>query len=434
MKTSKLFYQPTTETTQNPMRKHISNIQIVLAMLLALVASLTARAQAPALNGYSAAVQALNPLGYWPLTETVAPPSTPPVAVNLGTLSTAGNGQYLGGVYPGQPGPLGNGSVTSPFFDRSTGEVVVPYSSGLTQGGTLGLTGSFTAECWILPQFTNSTAEYMLGYGNFGNTAANPVGPGGNSIYSGFRFYMTGARLEVQLYNTNGTTAAVSAETPSTASLLLQQATWYHVAFVFSNNATSGSVTNVYIYTNGVAALTNAVLSGNGQGYTFISDDGLGQTGTSIGTTLTVGCYPNQEGFFQGNISEVALYPSALSQTTLLSHYQNGTNTTVAAGSYATLVEASSPLVYLPLNENGAGYTLPVANNYGTLSTAGNGYYLPGTSPGGATGPVALGSPSVVNFPPSTQRTAYGLAETGRALTVGANVEMAPKNDLLLNI
>ena len=46
------------------MRKHISNIQIVLAMLLALVASLTARAQAPALNGYSAAVQALNPLGY----------------------------------------------------------------------------------------------------------------------------------------------------------------------------------------------------------------------------------------------------------------------------------------------------------------------------------------------------------------------------------
>ena len=110
------------------MRKHPSSIPIVLAMLSASIAGLTAHAQS--FTPYSNAVVALNPLGFWPLTETVAPPATPPVAVNLGSLASTGNGQYLGGVYPGQPGPLANGSVTSPGFDRSTGEVVVPYSRG----------------------------------------------------------------------------------------------------------------------------------------------------------------------------------------------------------------------------------------------------------------------------------------------------------------
>jgi len=418
------------------MRKHISSsIQIVLALFLALVASLTARAQTPpALNGYSAAVLNYNPLGYWPLTETVAPPSTPPVANNLvGVAQGTGNGQYIGGVYPGQTGPLANGSVTSPFFDRSTGEVVVPYSSALTQSGQMGVTGSFTAECWINQQFTNSTAEYVLGYGNFGNTAANPtVG------YSGFRFEIVSGRVEVQLYDTNGTTASVTLENAST--YLLQPATWYHVAFVFSNDFPGqGKTTNLFIFTNGVLATSVSVTTANTQGLTFVPDDGSGVPGTTIGTTFTVGCYPNQEGYFQGNIAQVALYPSALTSTVLASHYATGINPSAAAGSYATLVEAANPLVYLPLNESGTGYAYPVATNYATtgsgVGAAGNGYYLMGTSPGGATGPVALGSPQVVNFPPSTERTSWGLTpETGRALTVGAHVDIAPMNDLLLNV
>ncbi len=417
------------------MRKHPSSIPIVLAMLLASIAGLTAHAQS--FTPYSNAVVALNPLGFWPLTETVAPPATPPVANNQGSLGSTGNGQYLGGVYPGQPGALtlSGDNSTSAGFDRSTGEVVVPYSSGLTQGGTLGMTSGvgagFTAECWFNPLFTNGTAEYMLGYGDFGNTAANPLTASGASIYSGFLLEMTGARLEVKLYNTNGTTASETLETVSTAAFLLQQNTWYHVGVVFSNNPTG--TFNLFIYTNGVLATSANVASVNGLGYAFVSDDGLGQAGTSIGTTFTVGCEPNQEGFFQGNICQAALYPSALSSTVLLSHYNNGHNP-APLQTYSSLVLASSPLVYLPLNENGAGYTYPVANNYGSAGAAGNGYYLPGTNPGGSNGPAALGSPQVVTFPPSTQRTAYGLTETGRALTVGANVEIAPLNDLLLNI
>ena len=295
---------------------------------------------------------------------------------------------------------------------------------------TSGVGAGFTAECWFNPLFTNGTAEYMLGYGNFGNTAANPVGPGGNSINSGFLLEMTGARLEVKLYNTNGTTASETLETVSTAAFLLQQNTWYHVGVVFSNNPTG--TFNLFIFTNGVLATSANVASVNGQGFAFVSDDGLGQAGTSIGTTFTVGCEPNQEGFFQGNVCQAALYPTALSSTVLLSHYQNGTNNTPLQ-TYASLVSASAPLVYLPLNESGAGYTYPVANNYGTTSSTGNGYYLPGTNPGGDANAM-LGSPQVVNFPPSTQRTAYGLTETSRALTVGVNVEVAPLNDLLLNI
>ena len=55
------------------MRKHISSsLQIVLALFLALVAGLTARAQT--FTAYSNAVVALNPLGFWPLQETVRRP------------------------------------------------------------------------------------------------------------------------------------------------------------------------------------------------------------------------------------------------------------------------------------------------------------------------------------------------------------------------
>ncbi|HEX4349598.1 MAG TPA: hypothetical protein VH251_04400, partial [Verrucomicrobiae bacterium] len=44
---------------------------------------------------YSNAVMGLNPVGYWPLNETVAPPQ--PVnltANNLGSLGAEGNGYY----------------------------------------------------------------------------------------------------------------------------------------------------------------------------------------------------------------------------------------------------------------------------------------------------------------------------------------------------
>src|SRR5579863_5454815 len=44
---------------------------------------------------YSSAVMGLNPVGYWPLNESVTPPQPLNLtAQNLGTLGTAGNGYY----------------------------------------------------------------------------------------------------------------------------------------------------------------------------------------------------------------------------------------------------------------------------------------------------------------------------------------------------
>src|SRR5260221_409751 len=58
--------------------------------LLALAGGMTAKAQ----SAYSNAVMALNPVAYWPLTETTPPPPGNNVATNLGTLGEAGNGLY----------------------------------------------------------------------------------------------------------------------------------------------------------------------------------------------------------------------------------------------------------------------------------------------------------------------------------------------------
>ena len=80
----------------------------------------------------------------------------------------------------------------------------------------------------------------------------------------------------------------------------------------------------------------------------------------------------------------------------------------------------------------------PVANNYGVLGASGNGFYLPGTVPNGATGLAALGACTSVSFPANTESlgatpfTRDAVNQTtrspmvGQALNVGNYVAMSP--------
>src|SRR5438105_3319618 len=62
---------------------------LAAAASLTLLAGVSARAQS-----YSNAVVALNPAGYWPLTETTQPSGGLYIATNSGSLGAAGQGYY----------------------------------------------------------------------------------------------------------------------------------------------------------------------------------------------------------------------------------------------------------------------------------------------------------------------------------------------------
>src|SRR5206468_58195 len=114
----------------------------------------------------------------------------------------------------------------------------------------------------------------------------------------------------------------------------------------------------------------------------------------------------------------VAVYPSALSSTDVLNHFNNTNN------NYTTFVQANSPLIYLRLNEPD-GYnlqtatgTFPVATNYGNIGVNANGLYQPGIIPGIA-GPTNGGFGS-----------SYGVAINGMAgVDIGAGnlTNLAPQ-------
>ena len=283
---------------------------------------------------------ALNPLGFWPLQETAAPPAWgSSYAANLGTLNVYGtfpnngNGAYVGGVFPGQAGPLANGSSKSCYFDQTSGEVIVPYSPSLIVP-----TSSFTAECWVKVQFTNTATEYIMSYGNFGNSlTGTPAGVG----YSGFRLSavwsgLGAGRLTASLYDTNGgTTASISSSTTNSSVGYLQSNTWYHLAVVFTQNSSVANGTNIQIFVNGVAWASNNVTTFNAAGHAFEPDDGNGAA------ALGIGCLLNESGYFEGNIAEVALYPGALATADILAHYNAGKSAATpatGAGSYTNLV------------------------------------------------------------------------------------------------
>src|SRR5687768_3053527 len=60
-----------------------------------------------------------SPVGYWRLNETIQPPPAAPAA-NIGSLATAGNGQYLFGPKRGEPGALSGSQATSVRFFNPT--------------------------------------------------------------------------------------------------------------------------------------------------------------------------------------------------------------------------------------------------------------------------------------------------------------------------
>lgn len=104
-------------------------------------------------GAYATTVLADHPLGYWRLNE--APNQPPPVAVNLGTLGTNGNGGFIYGSNPGQPGPS---HAVFPGFPAGNSAVALNGTNGYVSLPGLGLnTNTITISAWVYSNGSQST-------------------------------------------------------------------------------------------------------------------------------------------------------------------------------------------------------------------------------------------------------------------------------------
>ncbi len=328
-----------------PGKVHEPNLMRKTTVACSLTAILTLAAVAPShgQSAFSNAVTALNPVAYWPLTESTAPPGSPPVEPNLGSAGAAYNATYNNNVTFGADGALAGSGDTAADFDGASASATPAYGSALAIGP------SFTVEAWLKSE-------------NIGATQCALADVDGASPRSGWLIYMdisNPGQYTARFYNQNGTTPSLAVNIGDPSSIAAGQ--WYHLALVVSNAVTA---TNVYGYLNGVLVAGPTALP------SFVPNDGVS------GATFSIGDRSDNSFYFDGDIDEVAYYPSALDANVVASHYNTG-STSPATG-YSALVLASNPSLYYRMDAAAS----PVAHNYGSLGAAANGYYQSGTAPG----------------------------------------------------
>lgn len=169
---------------------------------------------------------------------------------------------------------------------------------------------------------------------------------------------------------------------------------WTHVVVVYDPKNVVDAMVTMYI--DGKEAVTKAWTGGSDgtqPGYVANTNDHdpsvavFGEAGLAIGNcNNTAGTSLNP--YFGGG-DEFAFYPARLSAEKILAHYQNATNANRTV-SYASLVKADQPSVYLTLDEEAPGPDIAV--NYGEDHAAGHGTHTaevhhpaPGAIPAGGT-------------------------------------------------
>ena len=183
-------------------------------------------------------------------------------------------------------------------------------------------------------------------------------------------------------FNTNAFNNKAS-ELDSPHTLVVGQ--WVHLVVTFDG-------THEVMYENG-AQVASKTVAANAAGQTYVPDPTsplMIGSGSDVAVDYGVS--------FTGGLDEVAIYNSILPLSSIQNHYQTafGTNATFG-NNYTNAVLADNPTIYFRMDDapgvTNAGYpsgTFPVANNYGSTGSAGNGVYQPGTTPGVA-GPAYSG-------------------------------------------
>ena len=370
------------------------------AASLLLAAETTVRSQP-----YSNAVVALNPVAYWPLTETVAAPVGLYVATNSGTLGAVGNGYYetwyqtMGGttLVPTNviQHPVGVTKDSDTALQNSiVGQhVIIPRSTNGTANSALTITPPFSIELWAFP--TNGAASGGIkplvseGFIN----AHNGSLLGNQAVPQGFAIGSFNNIFYFSVFNGLGTKTERDSGT-YTAN------TWHHIVATFDG-------TTIILYDNGKIS-SGAVTARDALGRNFAPD---------LVSPLLIGSGGNQNNPFGGIIDEVAIYNTVLTAQQVTNHFFAQTTNTPASF-YATTVVGDHPTIYLRLDEPAFTSapdlsTCPVANNYGSLGSAANGRYQPGTTPG-------IAGPSYTGFGASSHAVALDGFNAGVDIGLGS--------------
>jgi len=348
-------------------------ISKALAASVAVAAFSFAPSSAVCADGYSSAVQADGPLGYYRFNDSL---TRTLINVNSGSLGNAGDASndlasVTFGVVHSIPGAIAGDLNRAEFFDFTT-RTEVPFNSTLNTPNT----EPFTVEAWLYPvsdQVNTGMAPLANRYTQ-GSTRQGWVmyqrAPDTNHCTT----CGPGVGWEVRMYNNQDTSGHLDV----TSGVAFTLGKWQHVVFVYDPVQVTNATLTIYI--DGVAANTNIWASTDlTPGY--YSNQSTNEVQPNGPPALALGGYNNANsgtaGFgnpWIGGVDEFAWYSNALSPAQILAHYQNGTNT-ARSTPYDTLVTSDHPVEYLRLNEVAPGPDTVV--NFGDVRAAGDGTNTP---------------------------------------------------------
>ena len=328
-----------------------TSIKRLLAWIAAPICVCSQVAQAD----YESEILSESPIGYYRFNDSVATDDLD-VAPNLGSLGVAAKGLYSTSIVHAVPGALAAASNTAGKVINNG--MTVPFQPGLNNQG------SFTVEAWLKPTLASTPGLTCA------VSSVNVTSP-----RKGWLIYQSSDKLgfNFRTYNMNGTATAVNIDSGNGTDIATVAGTWYHVVALWDDSAKVGK-----IYINGVLKKTSTVVP--------VTAPASREYEANIDNSFTLGSRSDNAFAWSGDIDEPAYYPTALTDTQILDHYNNAINPAPAT-SYDALVLADSPAGYWRLGEPVfVPRTPPVALNQGSLGAAADGGYYAG-SKNASTGP-----------------------------------------------
>lgn len=284
-----------------------------------------------------------------------------PTAVNSGTGGAAINGTYVNIPNRGVTGALVGDSDTATSLNGSTQEVQIPWSAELNPA-TAGLSDPFTVEAWVksdgAPAGSRIIVQSMRQPGRLGTVNDIP------NDRSGWFLRHIGNDLQFAVGTATGAPFYYYYTIPGAVSAT----NWQHVVVVYDGDETP------VIYIDKVP-----------QKYVLTRQDGLpfepGEA-ESIRVRQNTDCPAiiGNRAFggwgFNGVIDEVAIYASALSQSRIQAHFENGMNApTPRTQPYSAEVLADAPVGYYRMNEPASNSPVAGASFFAVAAPNNDGRY-----------------------------------------------------------
>jgi RHS repeat-associated protein len=247
-------------------------------------------------GAYSTTVTADSPTAYWRMNESAGTTLVDAQGVDSGT--------YQGGFTLAQSSLIQPASGTSASFNGSNGYATAPTLTALQGDNTR------SVELWF--QTTNNTGEPLFDSGNAG------------VAYQSFNLQLTGPNTvgnNPPPPNTPGIFMALGNEDFYLPGLYLADGKRHQVVVELSGNS-------LWIYVDNTLPGGFLYNGGWNTRYLLSQPFSLANTPNTTGNPILIGNTRQNQGggtnFFQGQMDEVAVYPSALSATQVQNHWQAG--------------------------------------------------------------------------------------------------------------